>query len=602
VTIYRKVLEIETADAWIIQEIERELADITLALGKVDEALAAYDKIITKYEKDPHSLATIYNSKIDALRNAGRKEEAIRIGKEAIALFKDHPKKLSLILCSQARLYRELGLIEEAQAAFQSILDLESSAEDWTLQEAERGLAEIALENGKVEEALAAYDKMIAENKNNPLPLANAYHSKIDALHSKGRLEEALEATEEAIIRLTNQANLQARILCTQARLYQEMGRAKESEAAFRKVLTLESAESWTVQDAERGIAEMALAQGKVDEAITLYDKMIAKHKNKPQILSDAYHSKIGVLRGTARLSEALEVAGEAIPLLMNQPNLQARIICAQARILQDLDHIDEAKDAYQKALALNPSEAWVVDEAERGLADVAIALGKTDEALVIYNAMIAKHKDNPQALANDYQGKIGTLQSSGRKTEAIEAGKEATALLADHPGELARILCSQARLYRDMGSIDEAKAAYRKVLDLDPTDIWTRQEAEQGLAEIDLSQEKYDEALAAFKKIITKYKDNPQITVNAFNGKIAALQLSGRAAKAIEAANEAVDLHAGHPNELARALFTRARLHGETDSSKKAKADYEKILELNAVDQWIVDEAKRGLSELPDE
>jgi len=213
---------------------------------------------------------------------------------------------------------------------------------------------------------------------------------------------------------------------------------------------------------------------------------MVTKYKSDPQALTIAYRGKIDALRALDKTPEALRTCLEAIKKFSDRPDEQASFFCRQADLYRTTDSLEEAKAAFQKAIDLNPSTPWVIQDAKIGLAEIDLAQGRTEEAMAAYDKIIARHKNDPRALANAYLGKAEALLRSGRSEAALEIIKEAIAEFKNRPNEQARIFCSQGRLYGRMDAPEKARESFKKALNLHPTEPWILQDANRGLAELD--------------------------------------------------------------------------------------------------------------------
>ena len=223
------------------------------------------------------------------------------------------------------------------------------------------------------------------------------------------------------------------------------------------------------------------MARGDLETALAAYEGMVETYE-EPEAVADAAYGKIEALTRLGRTDEALAQCDEALSLARGRPNDEARVLCVKARIARDQGRHQDAEAIYREARDLEPTEAWALREVGRGLAEVAVALGRIDEGLAAVAALIAADPD-PESLANACLGKIEALSRGGRKIEALEVCRTAIDRVRTRPKELGKLLCARGRLCRGLGRRDEAKEAYRTVLDLGPTEDWILREAENALA-----------------------------------------------------------------------------------------------------------------------
>ena len=288
---------------------------------------------------------------------------------------------------------------------------------------------------------------------------------KVEALRRAGRNAEALEAGEAALARVGHRPRERARIFCVQARAHEAEGRLDAAEGAYRKILALDDADSGIVRDAEHGLADVSLARGDLDGALAAYEALIRKYGDDPGALINAAMRRIELLEESGRPEAALEACAQTLDRLRHRPLEQARILCARGRILWRRGRLDEAEADFRRASALAVEDPRILREAERGLAQVALARGETDTALAIFERLIVEHRHDGDTFANAWVGKIEALEEAGRYGEALDASEAALSVLSGRPRETARTHCAQARVHEKCGRLGAAEAAYRRAL-----------------------------------------------------------------------------------------------------------------------------------------
>ena len=130
-----------------------------------------------------------------------------------------------------------------------------------------------------------------------------------------------------------------------------------------------------------------------------------------------------------------------------------------QAMKLQQADRLDEAVDAYNQVLALDPTHAG-------SLNNLGVALRRLDrfsEAVPCYRRALEIDARNSQALSN-----LGNaLKDLHRLDEAIATLKRADAVKPNDAG----IIYNLGIALKDAGKLDEALVAYERALALRPSD-----------------------------------------------------------------------------------------------------------------------------------
>ncbi len=144
------------------------IGSIELLCGDIDKAIAAYSKAYSYAGKHP---VIIYNLAIAYIKK-GEKKKALRYLGELLSLL---PDRVDLLLL-QAQLAGEIGKMEDAQIAYQRILE-NDSYNDIALH----GLIKILIDNKRFEEAIfriESYLESMPARSDMMLLLAQAYRSK----------------------------------------------------------------------------------------------------------------------------------------------------------------------------------------------------------------------------------------------------------------------------------------------------------------------------------------------------------------------------------------------------------------------------------------
>ncbi|MGB3559429.1 MAG: tetratricopeptide repeat protein, partial [Geitlerinemataceae cyanobacterium] len=210
--------------------------------------------------------------------------------------------------------------------------------------------------------------------------------------------------------------------------------------------------------------------QGLFDEAIVAYQKAIAVQPEEATI-----HSLLGQAFGKkGDIERAIESYQRAIEL---SPELPVWVYLNLGDGLIQLDRVDEAICAYEKALALEPE-----NEGIQRLLEVAITRkeakeqdrchrakqlqrqGLLDEALAEYRIVLAEDESNLVALHQVAQ----ICETQEKWDEAIEGYRKAIEVDAQTPYWVYRHLGFALSQQRD---VDAAVEAYEKAVELNPED-----------------------------------------------------------------------------------------------------------------------------------
>jgi thioredoxin-like negative regulator of GroEL len=155
---------------------------------------------------------------------------------------------------------------------------------------AKNGRAEVLKAQGKLDDALRAYEDVIAKNPENIV----ARNGRAELLKAQGKLDDALRAYNEVIAK--NPENIVART--GRAEVLKAQGKLDDALRAYDEVLAKNP------QDvvAKNGRAEVLKAQGKLDDALRAYDDVIAK--NPESIIARNGRASILLLSGKLQSKE----------------------------------------------------------------------------------------------------------------------------------------------------------------------------------------------------------------------------------------------------------------------------------------------------------
>jgi len=223
------------------------------------------------------------------------------------------------------------------------------------------------------------------------------------------------------------------------------------------------------------------------------------------------------------RLDEALDAYDRAIDMQPNYAWAWAR----KGRTLRLLNRYDEAITCYDKALAIQPHYAW----AWKGKGIVLERMGAQDQALKAYQTAT---EIDPDDVWNWYN-QADALQNMGRYDEAVALLKRALQLDSAHPNSWAKL----GQVYRLQHDFQSAISAYEKAIELDPTYAW----ALNGCGLAFKAIHHYKEALLCFKRA-ARYQ--PDEVWHWYNLTEMLVEL-GQYDEAVQPAQEAVRINPEH-------------------------------------------------------
>jgi len=224
-------------------------ATVLKVLNRLDEALEAYDKIITEFPYD----IVAKNGRAEVLKALNRLEDSLDAYNDIIA---EYP-------------YDVVGKC---------------------------GRAEVLKTLNRLDEALEAYDKIISEHPCNIIPK----HGRAEVLKDLNRLDDALKAYNDIVTEYPYDVVSK----CGQAEVLKDLNRLDEALKAYDKTIA-----EFPYIVAKNGRAEVLKALNRLDEALEAYDKIISEHPYSMVAKS----GRAGVLKALNRLDEALEAYDKII-------------------------------------------------------------------------------------------------------------------------------------------------------------------------------------------------------------------------------------------------------------------------------------------------
>jgi len=298
-------------------------------------------------------------------------------------------------------------------------------------------LGTIALQKGRLEDAMRIIDKSLQINSNQP----HALNSRGNALRNLKRLDEALASYDRAIALNPDYADAYS----NRGNTLRDLKRLDEALASYDRTIALNP----DYADAYYNRGNALLDLKKLDEALASYDRAIALNPDYAEA-----HSNRGVaLQDLKRLNEALVSYDRAIALNPDYAEAHSN----RGVTLKDLKRLEEALASYDRAIALIPDYADAYYNRGIALRD----LKKLDEALASYDRAIALNPDYVEAHSN----RGVALQDLKKLDEALVSYDRAIALNPDY----AEAYYNRGIALQDLKRLEEALASYDRAITLKP-------------------------------------------------------------------------------------------------------------------------------------
>jgi tetratricopeptide (TPR) repeat protein len=281
-----------------------------------------------------------------------------------------------------------LGQYDDALRSFQLAAAFGKSAFAAT------GVARILHSRGKLDDALRAYDEAIVSFPEEVVP----WNGRAEVLRDMWKLDEALRAYDSAIAKFPTEVVPR----CGRAAVLTDMGRLKEALETYDQTIIEFGNDCFPVC----GRADVLKEMGRLDQAFEAYTNAIRKFPTEPVPRC----GKAEVLKEMGRLEGALGAYSETADMFPHE----VVSLSGRAETFKRMGNYDQALASYEESLVRFPEDA----RARNGKADVLKRLGRLTESLRIYDENI---KRSPYDIVAG-SGRADLLKELGHFKEAIEA------------------------------------------------------------------------------------------------------------------------------------------------------------------------------------
>lgn len=391
-------------------------ADKLVKKGKIQEAVAEYEKLVADDEQDVKIRAILgdlyieLNQKekaIEEFKNVAANYEKKGIYSKSIALYKRiqriNPRDLEARE-KLANLYRNQGFLSEAKVEYESLakefiknkehknairifqvlLDLEPSEIEYHLKLAElyqqekieepainelNEVAEIFLRREELNKAREFIEEAKKINEENPRTLSNL----LEILKKENKREEALKFIETILQK--DKENLKALNYLADIRF--EEGQYKEAEDLYLKIISARPKEV----DARVKLGKIYIREGKLDQAFHLYEPLVDGLMGKQKLnkavgvlglILTSKQTHIPTLEKLAEVyknSKQLENLEKVLSLLLDEYEkaaLQEKQLSVLEELIETFPERDDFRTKYNKLIKEMGLEEKV--ESNRGL------------------------------------------------------------------------------------------------------------------------------------------------------------------------------------------------------------------------------------------
>lgn len=450
-------------------------------------------------------------------------------------------------------------------------------------------------EKGDYQTAADMSQQVLDKYPNNPI-IAQAEYLKANAYDKLGRSEEAITAYRhvrglyDRMFELLRGSFREGKNLdfesyrelfeTSSLRVAEIYRKNNQFDEAFKELIAVQeiAEERFYKAKVQMRIGDNYMEWKHFDDAWSAYDQVINLYADTPYPANAQYN------KGEARYyaDKYAEARQDYLDLVTKYPDtdteLRAAALYNAGWCSEKLDETDKALEYYGQVVE-NFSRSERAPACHLRMAALTYKKGQVPEAVAIYQRIIDESQ-NPKTDSDAYYG-LGVLyQEQGQADKAIEAFMMVS---KDARDTYVAALTAAVNLHAKNGNNQEARRLLETVVKEVAGDHELEAQAYYQIAQLDLNNEKYPEALTGFTRVIEQYGDTPQGR-DAHYGRGVVLHHLGQPEKALVDFQQILDA------KVAPLLLNRAKYSMALSSSAVGK-DAETLQLLNEVINWGGDE-----------
>ena len=405
------------------------------SLGRHDDALASYSRLLDRHGSSDRSdragvrsvVGDALNAKATLLHRLGRTDEAVSVIDDLLRIADG---SISADVLLAAMLNRAIALAEqrryaEALAAYEGV---EQQFGASTAAEHQLGLARalfnqgVQLENlSRKEEAVAAYTRVVARFgiAGDPLlqeQVARALIAKGVVLGTLGHARDALETFDDLVRRFHDAIEPRLRARVARARFNSgtalvALNRKRDAIRTYEDLVrqfssAIEPEVRALVIDALFAKGQLCFEAARFVDALAAYDGAAARLRSHaepsaPAELAQALLARIASLSGLGRQQEAIETGRDLFRELRDttDPHVGSMVVNASlvvGELLRGDGRLEEARVVLSECMDrfgvwMDSAIHSLVNRIMYSLATVLVLLGREEEEIVIYDALLPR-------------------------------------------------------------------------------------------------------------------------------------------------------------------------------------------------------------------
>ena len=462
--------------------LSEDLSELYIQSGRLRDAVTEAEEALKQNPDDLTSrriLGRIYTRMIGDTQS-GRVDENMlkRAVEQYTKITEKAPKELDAWLML-GRLHRVAHNSVESEKAYKKALEL-----DETSEEAMTGLAILYSDLGDTQRSIEMLNKVTAKSPSarNLLALATAHEQMRDYsmaadvlkrilalqpnnsevkralaqnLMFSDQLDEALKLYQEVAAEDPKDAQSQLRI----SQIYRQQRKFKEARAAGEKARAIEP-DNLEVRYNEVSLLE---AEGKYPEAITMLKGMIDSTAKSSYSASEK-SSRAMLLERLAWLYRSSEQHAKAVETFRSIPEYDSdagpRISAQIVETWRAAKDLNKAAEEAEAAAKKYPEDRMIKAVRASLMAD----MGRSAEAITLLKSLLDGKNDMQTWLA------IAQVHEKTKNYQEMSKAVDEAEKLADTKEAKETIYFTRGAMFEKMKKYDASESAFRKVLEINPT------------------------------------------------------------------------------------------------------------------------------------
>ncbi len=456
----RDLLPADSPQRW---QIERDIANRLLQGGNFDEGLVVLQKLF-KQTSNTRDKAQIQLQIADVYQGQRKSDAAAKIYRQLIADYPEFPDVVDPALNNLANMYMSTGQEKEAMTYFRKIL--ESSRDIGSRRNAVNGLVGVFMQRQNYTAAMNQCNELEKMKLEEAL-LFDILRNKAEIYRQTDRRPQALEIYQRLAEKSTDK-NEKAQLLLSIGMIYMESRKPVEALAMYQRVLKDPQYDANIHLHAKRMIADLYHFTGEKDKAVAIC-REIANESSDPGVRIGALTNIAQIYLGQQKFNEAEMIFKNLIgDQSIRDPNQKFDIYRNLGDLYAQANKNEQAIQAYLQARQLGK------DRNQLAMLDVSLAenyvrLGKYDEALKIFQSLIAQEGVDQNIVVSAYNGVAEVYRRQNNTEKAVASYQAIINKFADRQDLVINTYFTLSNYYGSVGNEKMSIRQYELVLEKYP-------------------------------------------------------------------------------------------------------------------------------------